>query len=91
MPWWELRPLRPYPAWASFSRGYFSALCSFSSFLTSKALTGYPRAMGEAMCNLYSYTKGPKAIRDLANAMGISDRLFTLEELVKQSSKQDME
>ncbi len=23
-----------------------------------------------AMCNLYSHTKGPKAIRDLANAMG---------------------
>jgi putative SOS response-associated peptidase YedK len=22
------------------------------------------------MCNLYSHTKGPKAIRDLANAMG---------------------
>jgi hypothetical protein len=22
------------------------------------------------MCNLYSHTKGPKAIRDMANAMG---------------------
>jgi hypothetical protein len=22
------------------------------------------------MCNLYSHTKGPKAIRDIANAMG---------------------
>jgi hypothetical protein len=41
----------------------------------------------DRMCNLYSHTKGPKAIRDLANAMGISDRLWTLEELVKQSSK----
>jgi hypothetical protein len=28
------------------------------------------------VCNLYSHTKGPKAIRDLANAMCVSDRIW---------------
>jgi hypothetical protein len=50
-----------------FSRLLFCFLLIFSPKIRS--LTSYPKGMGEAMYNLYSLTKGPKATRDIANAM----------------------
>jgi hypothetical protein len=39
------------------------------------------------MCNLYSHTKGPKAVREMAKMMRVSDRMWSLEELVEQTSR----